>query len=166
MLIRIGGQELMLLNVGPKVDLNPSISFTIYLDAQAPGAEQRARALWEKLGADGEVRVPLDAYPETTLYGWVEDRFGVNWQIMLTVDDAGTSVLFGIGQLADMPLSLMDGGRDHQFDFGMGSGFAVRADTQAEVDRVWEALSTDPEAEMRGWLRDEFGIGWNVIPPR
>ena len=35
---------------------------------------------------------------------------------------------------------------------------------QAEIDRVWDALSAVPEAEQCGWLVDPFGVNWQVVP--
>ena len=36
--------------------------------------------------------------------------------------------------------------------------------TQAEIDYYWEKLSADPEAEQCGWLKDKFGVSWQIVP--
>lgn len=50
------------------------------------------------------------------------------------------------------------------FRFNESISFVVLCDTQAEVDRYWEALSASPEAERCGWLKDRYGVSWQVVP--
>lgn len=61
-------------------------------EADRRAACSRARAVldtvWDGLAEDGDVLMPLDGYPFSARYGWVQDRFGVSWQLMLT-DPAG-----------------------------------------------------------------------------
>lgn len=98
----LGGYRLTALNAGGEFQLNSSISFMLNFDpSQDSQAKQNLRALWEKLSAGGKVLMPLQEYPYSKLYGWVEDRFGVTWQLILT-DPAGEprpflmpSLLFG-----------------------------------------------------------------------
>jgi predicted 3-demethylubiquinone-9 3-methyltransferase (glyoxalase superfamily) len=40
----------------------------------------------------------------------------------------------------------------------------VNCDTQDEIDYYWEKLSAVPEAEQCGWLKDKFGISWQIVP--
>ena len=42
--------------------------------------------------------------------------------------------------------------------------FMVYCDTQAEIDYFWENLSFVPESEQCGWLKDKFGISWQIVP--
>jgi predicted 3-demethylubiquinone-9 3-methyltransferase (glyoxalase superfamily) len=42
--------------------------------------------------------------------------------------------------------------------------FVVYCDTQEEIDYFWENLSFMPEAEQCGWLKDKFGISWQIVP--
>ncbi len=40
----------------------------------------------------------------------------------------------------------------------------MRCETQAEIDRYWDTLSTVPEAEACGWCKDRFGLSWQIVP--
>ena len=42
----------------------------------------------------------------------------------------------------------------------------IECETQEEVDRYWQALSAVPEAEQCGWVKDKFGVSWQVTPNR
>src|SRR5512136_1549216 len=42
--------------------------------------------------------------------------------------------------------------------------FTVLCDTQEEIDYFWNALSFVPEAEQCGWLKDRFGLSWQIVP--
>ena len=50
------------------------------------------------------------------------------------------------------------------FHFTPAVSFMVDCDTQAEVDYYWSRLSADPTAEMCGWLKDKFGVSWQIVP--
>lgn len=54
-----------------------------------------------------------------------------------------------------------------QFSFSQGISISVLCDTQEEVDRYWDALTADGgEAVACGWLRDRFGVSWQINPRR
>ncbi|HEY6916709.1 MAG TPA: VOC family protein, partial [Allosphingosinicella sp.] len=44
--------------------------------------------------------------------------------------------------------------------------FQILCDDQAEVDRLWDALSAVPEAEQCSWLKDKYGFSWQIVPKR
>jgi predicted 3-demethylubiquinone-9 3-methyltransferase (glyoxalase superfamily) len=52
------------------------------------------------------------------------------------------------------------------FKFNEAASFQVPCDTQAELDHYWERLSEggDPKAQQCGWLKDKFGVSWQVVP--
>lgn len=50
------------------------------------------------------------------------------------------------------------------FQFTPAVSFLVECDTQEEVDDYWSKLSADPQAEACGWLKDKFGVSWQVAP--
>lgn len=50
------------------------------------------------------------------------------------------------------------------FKFNEATSFMVYCDTQDEIDYYWEKLSAVPEAEQCGWLKDQYGLSWQVVP--
>ena len=54
------------------------------------------------------------------------------------------------------------------FTFNEAVSFQVHCDTQDEVDHYWDALSAggDAEAQQCGWLKDRYGVSWQIVPPR
>ncbi len=72
----LDGQRFSVLNGGPIFKLNPAISFFATFES-----ESQVDAIWEKLSEGGIVMVPLDSTEWSNKYGWVQDRFGISWQI-------------------------------------------------------------------------------------
>lgn len=64
--------------------------------------------------------------------------------------------------LLGLELRLMSAGP--YFKFNEAVSFMISCDSQAEVDYYWNALSADPAAEQCGWLKDKFGLSWQVVP--
>jgi predicted 3-demethylubiquinone-9 3-methyltransferase (glyoxalase superfamily) len=58
----------------------------------------------------------------------------------------------------------MDGAGKHGFGFNEAISLMVPCETQEEIDYHWERLSADPQAEQCGWLKDKFGLSWQVCP--
>ena len=52
------------------------------------------------------------------------------------------------------------------FKFNESVSFFVECEDQDEVDYFWGKLSTVPESEICGWLKDKFGLSWQIIPKR
>jgi predicted 3-demethylubiquinone-9 3-methyltransferase (glyoxalase superfamily) len=50
------------------------------------------------------------------------------------------------------------------FRFNEAISFMVHCDTQEEIDYYWEKLSAVPEAEQCGWLKDKYGLSWQIVP--
>lgn len=217
--LEIEDYRLTFINAGPEFTPNPSISFMLNFDPlRFDGDEAQARAgmdrLWAALAEGGTVLMPLQEYPFSAHYGWVQDRYGVSWQLMLT-DPTGEprpfvipNLLFGgaaqnhareaiefytslfedsrIGTLAEYPeqtgpatadslmfadfqlagqwFATMDSGTDQAFSFDCGVSLEVDCADQAEIDRFWGAMSAVPEAEQCGWLADQFGVSWQIVP--
>lgn len=91
--LTIAGYRFTLVNAGNEFHPNPSLSFMLNVDPLLFDSDELlARAslekMWHGLVDGGRVLMPLGEYPFSALYGWVEDRFGVSWQLILT-DPAG-----------------------------------------------------------------------------
>jgi predicted 3-demethylubiquinone-9 3-methyltransferase (glyoxalase superfamily) len=68
----------------------------------------------------------------------------------------GTFELFG------QEFMVLNGGP--QFKFNEAISFFVKCETQEEVDELWEKLTAGGEESQCGWLKDKFGLSWQIIP--
>jgi predicted 3-demethylubiquinone-9 3-methyltransferase (glyoxalase superfamily) len=75
-LIELSGQKFMLLNDGPSSSPNPSISFMVMCETEA-----ETEQYWNKLLDGGKILMALDKYEWSPKYGWIEDKYGVSWQL-------------------------------------------------------------------------------------
>lgn len=73
-------------------------------------------------------------------------------------------VNYALFTLAGTVYSAMDNGTFDDEPFNEAVSIIVNCDSQAEIDRLWEALSHVPEAEACGWLKDECGLSWQIVP--
>lgn len=73
-------------------------------------------------------------------------------------------LMYASFRLADQRFAAMDSALDHDFGFNEAISFLVICDDQDELDRYADALSAVPEAEQCGWVRDRFGLSWQVSP--
>lgn len=107
--LTLGEHHITCLNGGPLFKFTPSLSFFVTCQS-----ETEIQQLWNELSKNGNVRMGLDCYPWSAKYGWTTDRFGVEWQLMISdrpqkITPAFLFVdqLFGKGQSAiDFYLSL------------------------------------------------------------
>src|SRR5438105_3518308 len=74
----LNGYRFTAINADKTFQPNPSISFFYRCDSK----EENDR-VWGKLSDRGKVLMPLNKYPFSEYYGWVQDRYGVSWQLML-----------------------------------------------------------------------------------
>ncbi|MCW9705532.1 VOC family protein [Fodinibius salsisoli] len=203
------GLRFTALNGGPLFTPNPSISFFVNCDT-----EEEVDRLWEKLSDGGTPLMPLDSYPFSDKYGWVQDKYGISWQVMIANWEHGQpptlvpSMMFtgpnagkaqkaidyyrsvfkdsqkgtffpygpdqppnkeGTAAYADFMLenqwfAAMDSAQNHDFNFSEAISLVVHCETQQEIDYHWEKLSADPNAEQCGWLKDKFGVSWQIVP--
>jgi len=71
-------------------------------------------------------------------------------------------VLTAIFELNGQRFMALDGGPIFQFNEAIS--FYVECEDQAEVDYFWKRLSAVPESEQCGWIKDKFGLSWQIIP--
>ncbi len=211
----LAGQSFMAISAGPLFKFNPSVSFFVNFD---PSRDKDARnnldRMWEKLSEGGSALMPLDKYPFSEHYGWVQDKYGLTWQLILTNPEGeerpfiipsllfvgevagraeeainhylsifknskmGALARYGAGQepdkegtvmFADFMLegqwfAAMDSAQEHNFAFNEAISLLVECENQEEIDYFWERLSAVPEAEQCGWLKDKFGLSWQISP--
>jgi predicted 3-demethylubiquinone-9 3-methyltransferase (glyoxalase superfamily) len=66
--------------------------------------------------------------------------------------------------LCGLRFMAMDSSVKHEFNFNEAISFLVSCNSQQEIDHYWTALSADPKAEQCGWLKDKFGVSWQISP--
>lgn len=212
-------QDFMSISAGPLFRFNPSVSFMVNFDplffgSDKAAAREKLDEVWNKLSDGGSVLMALDSYPFSERYGWVSDKYGLSWQLILSDPDgeprpaivpsimfvgnkagkaqeaigyytsvfknskAGTAFPYGENDMnekeenlmyADLVLentwfAAMDSSAAHDFDFNEAISFLVNCNDQEEIDYYWNKLSADPSAEQCGWLKDKFGLSWQISP--
>ncbi|MGH2565683.1 MAG: VOC family protein [Ginsengibacter sp.] len=203
-MFELDGMQFMGLNGGPQFKINPSISFFVFCDS-----EEDIEKKWNHLSAGGGVMMPLDKYPWSEKYGWCQDKFGVNWQLMIGQGDqkivpafmftkeksgkAGEAINFYTSvfknsevkmisryekgeqdvegyikharfTLNGQMLSAMDSSGPHAFTFNEGISVVIPCDNQQEIDYYWNRLTEGGAESQCGWLKDKFGVSWQVVP--
>lgn len=211
----VWGKKLMAISAGPYFQINPSVSFMVNFDpSQDEHAGERLDEIWNKLSDGGTALMPLGKYPFSEKFGWIQDKYGMTWQLILTnpegeprptiipallfvgdvcgkteeaihfylsvfknakqgnmayypegmaPDKAGT-VMFADFMLENQWFVAMDSAHEHKFAFNEAVSFMVYCDTQEEIDYYWDKLSAVPEAEQCGWLKDKYGVSWQIVP--
>lgn len=76
--------------------------------------------------------------------------------------DMAGKVLTAIFELNGQRFMAIDGGP--MFKFTEAMSLYVECKDQAEVDYFWDKLSADPNGGMCGWLKDKYGLSWQIIP--
>lgn len=72
------------------------------------------------------------------------------------------SVMTVAFQLAGQTFTALNGGP--HFKFTEAISFVINCETQQEIDDYWERLSEDGETQQCGWLKDKYGVSWQVVP--
>src|SRR5699024_5184200 len=154
--------------------------------------------------------MPLDVYPFSQKYGWLIDKFGLSWQLILTNPDgkwrppvipvlkftgknygrAEEAIQFYLsifkdskkGNVVNQPVQMEEtkvlfadfmienqwfaawDSKMEEVQFNESVSYLIYCDSQAEIDYYWERLSAVPESEQCGWLKDKFGLSWQVFP--
>lgn len=206
--VELLGQVFTCISAGPYFQLTPAVSFLVACETK--GEVDR---LWDGLSRGGSALMELAEYPFSERYGWLQDRFGLSWQLMFAGDRKITQRItptlmfvgevcgraeeaiehwasvfreaklgdlsrYGRGEEPDregtirhagfrlegQEFAAMDSARAHGFAFNEAISFEVRCDTQEELDYYWGRLSADPKAEQCGWLKDRYGLSWQIVP--
>jgi predicted 3-demethylubiquinone-9 3-methyltransferase (glyoxalase superfamily) len=72
------------------------------------------------------------------------------------------SVMVVAFELDGQPFTALNGGP--QFKFDEAVSFQIMCETQSEIDRYWNALTAGGQEGPCGWLKDKFGLSWQVVP--
>lgn len=78
----LAGQPFMAISAGPMFSFNPSISFHIRCHMK-----EEVKKIWQILSEGGKVLMELGEYPFSQLYGWIQDKFGLSWQVIFVGDE-------------------------------------------------------------------------------
>ena len=205
---RLAGQDFAAINAGPYFQFNPSISLMVQCRTK-----EEVNAKWDVLAVGGMPLMPLDGYPFSQWYGWIQDRYGLTWQLIVAEDEAidqqilpsflfshtvcglaeeaieyyvsvfpqselkfiskygpgeghvdQAKVNFAQFSLAGMDFVALDNGTGGEFSFNEAFSFIVNCSSQEEIDYFWHKLSAVPEAEQCGWLKDKYGVSWQIVP--
>lgn len=66
--------------------------------------------------------------------------------------------------LGNYSLMLMESADEHKFNFTEGVSLTIHCEDQKEIDYYWDRLTESGEESMCGWLKDRFGVSWQIIP--
>lgn len=203
---QLAGMRFEAINGGPYFKLNPSISLMV-----ACSTAEEVDRLHESLSSSE--LMPLGEYPFSKRYAWVQDRYGLSWQLMLVEDmtehrrirpsllfageacgkaeewidfcstvfkksekgyisnyasgesmDSRAKINYGELEIFGTWLIVMDHGMGGDFTFNEAFSLIVFCKDQEEIDYYWDMLSFVPEAEQCGWLKDQFGLSWQIVP--
>jgi predicted 3-demethylubiquinone-9 3-methyltransferase (glyoxalase superfamily) len=78
--------------------------------------------------------------------------------------EAEGTVKHAMFTLQGQEFAAMDSAQAHDFTFNEAISLLVTCDSQEEIDHYWSSLSAVPEAEQCGWLKDRYGLSWQIVP--
>lgn len=202
----LAGVHFQALNGGPGFRHNGAISMSVEC-----GDAEDIRRLHAGLMDGGREIIPFKDYSFAERYGWLQDRWGVHWQLLKTCKP-GTRVVpdlmfagamtgkaeeamrfyvsllpgssirdisayepgeaqvkearheYVLASLAGSMFSAVDSALPREETFNEAASIVVHCKDQAEVDRLWAALSASPGQEACGWLKDRYGVSWQIVP--
>lgn len=205
---QLGDMTLAAISAGPYFKLNESMSLMVNV-----ANKDEVIRLYQALSEGGRILMPLGEYPFSPYYVWLEDRFGLSWQLSYAPDldkpyqfdicllfsqeqvglaqpmldyykdklpqaSVGQLSYYGEGEaaveaaklnyaellVAGQKLIVMDHGYGGEASFNEAFSLMVYVDSQDELNFYYDLLSAVPEAEMCGWVKDQFGISWQIVP--
>jgi predicted 3-demethylubiquinone-9 3-methyltransferase (glyoxalase superfamily) len=140
------GLSWQVMHVGSRPIRQKITPFLMFVGEQAGKAEEAIR-FYTQVFPDSEVG-------EIQRYGKGEEP-----------EQEGTVKLASFS-LAGQEFAALESALEHNFTFNEAISLMVNCDTQAEIDEYWEKLSAVPEAEQCGWLKDRYGVSWQIVPTR
>ncbi len=200
----LSGQKFTALNGGPQFSFTPSISFYVSCET-----ESELLRLYEGLAKDGFVLMELGPYPFADKFAWVQDQYGLSWQLnlgernqkitpflmfsgnqlgkaeeamafytglfeeskILHMDKVGPGEEMQEGfirhaafRLSGQEFMAIDSAADHRFTFTEAISLYVDCKDQQEVDRLYHTLTDGGEVQPCGWLKDKYGVSWQIVP--
>ncbi|HEM2825871.1 VOC family protein [Streptococcus suis] len=205
---QLGDMTLAAISAGPYFKLNESMSLMVNV-----ASKDEVTRLYQALSEGGRILMPLGEYPFSPYYVWLEDRFGLSWQLSFAPDldkpyqfdicllfsqeqvglaqpmldyykdklpqaSVGQLSYYGEGEaaveaaklnyaellVAGQKMIVMDHGYGGEASFNEAFSLMVYVDSQDELNFYYDLLSAVPEAEMCGWVKDQFGISWQIVP--
>lgn len=205
---QLGDMTLAAISAGPYFKLNESMSLMVNV-----ASKDEVTRLYQALSEGGRILMPLGEYPFSPYYVWLEDRFGLSWQLSYAPDldkpyqfdicllfsqdqvglaqpmldyykdklpqaSVGQLSYYGEGEAAveaaklnyaellvgGQKMIVMDHGYGGEVSFNEAFSLMVYVDSQDELNFYYDLLSAVPEAEMCGWVKDQFGISWQIVP--
>jgi len=206
--MELDGYQISGHNGGPIFKPTPALSFFVQLET-----EELVDKVWAGLLNGGSVMMPLEAQEWSPKFGWLNDRYGISWQITLgpkaDVRQTISPALLFVGEkhgkaeaalehytrifpnssvdnvlkydgsgiepegtitnaqfyLNGETFMVMDGAGEHPFDFNEAFSLNISCETQDEIDAYWNGLlENGGEPGPCGWLKDAFGVSWQIVP--
>ena len=206
-LFEIENQTFKIINTNhPEHRSNPAVSFMVSFET-----EEELRKIWNRLKVGGLVLMPLELYDSNNMVGWLQDQFGISWQLITSTSQASKHQKispfiqfgksnFGRAELAsnfymevfknskrdnilryeedisnklvkhiglylnEYLIRMADSFTEQPFEFSPGISFTIECETQKEIDYYWNAFAFGGATNAAGWVKDKFGISWQIIP--
>lgn len=196
---QLEGQEFIALNGGPAFRFTPAISFYVNCESKV-----ELKYLWNQLSLDGQILMELNQYPFSSFFGWLQDKYGVSWQLNLKgrkqkitpflmffgknygkagdainlytslfensninnidFNEEDKTIIHSLFTLAGQEFMAIDSSFPHRFTFTEAFSFLVKCDNQDEVNRLWDKFCSEGKEGKCGWLKDKFGVSWQIVP--
>lgn len=205
---QLAGMRFFAISAGPYFAFNPSISLMV-----SCSNPQEVDRLYAELNVNGTELMSLGEYPFSKRYAWIQDKYGLSWQIMLVDNmterrrirptllfageacgkaekalhyylsifegaskgdvnyyqtgepmDARAKINYAELNLLGNQFIAMDHGFGGDFTFNEAFSLMILCASQGEIDYFWDKLSFAPEAEQCGWVKDQFGLSWQIVP--
>ncbi|WP_415311067.1 VOC family protein [Candidatus Nitrosocosmicus sp. FF01] len=201
---QLSGQNFIAINGGPNFTFTPGISFFVNCETN-----EEIDYLWKNLSEGSTVLMELGKYPFSEKFGWLQDKYGVSWQLNMASrpqkivpflmffgnqygkaeeamnfyvslfkssrvtniehysreeNDSERKVKRTIFSLSGQEFMALDSHMNHPFTITPAISFLVNCETQEEINDLWEKLSKEGVPEQCGWIKDKYGISWQIVP--